>query len=75
MRTLRKRIWTWWHTRRRLAEELALANQRCRLMEEEVEHLRRLLTLHTDRVDSETWHHRAAGAEAKLVVQSMAGPK
>lgn len=44
-------------------------------MEEEVEHLRRLLTLHTDRVDSETWHHRAAGAEAKLVVQSMAGSK
>lgn len=73
MRILRKRIWTWWHTKRRLAEELAISEQRCRLMQEEIDYLRRLLTLQTDRVDCETWHQRAWGAEAKLAVQSMQG--
>lgn len=42
-------------------------------MQEEITHLRRLLTLQTDRVDCETWHQRAWGAEAKLAVQSMQG--
>ncbi len=71
MPTLRKRIWTWWHTRRRLCEELAVERQRCRLLEEEIDHLRRILTLHTDRVDCDTWHQRAWGGQAKLTVQDL----
>ena len=58
-------------TRKRLREELALAEQRLRLANEEIAWLRRILEARTDVLDCEAWHHRAAGVEAKTVVESM----
>ena len=74
MRILRKRIWTWFHSRERMAQEIALRDHLLRLKDQEIEALKRIVTLYENRTDSQAWHHAVEGAEAKTVYEAMRRP-
>lgn len=74
MRILRKRIWTWFVSRERMAQEIALRDHLLRMRDMEIEALKRVITLYENRTDSQAWHHAAEGAEAKTVFESLRRP-
>ena len=74
MRILRKRIWTWFVSRERMAQELALRDHLLRMKDDEIAALKRIVTLYENRTDSQAWHHAAEGAEAKTVFESLRRP-